>query len=107
MNISQSVGEQMSDITCALKAQEAKREQRADDLIQYINKECDGLADLITSERQSRIEHHNAMYKMLDDIYEGLKTEIITEKKQRELTEESILKLLEETTKRVEHSLHD
>jgi len=58
----------MADITGALKAQESKREQRADDLIKYINSECDELADLIASERQSRIEHHNAMYKMLDDI---------------------------------------
>ena len=58
-------------------------------------------------EKQSRIEHHQAMYKMLGDIFDGLTIEIMAEKRQREITEESILKLLEETTKRVEISIND
>ncbi len=57
-------------------------------------------------ERKVREETENTMLKMLEDMCTRLQAEIQNERSDREATEETLLKLLEETCSRVEMGLN-
>ena len=52
-----------------------------------------------------REETNHALHSMLDDMQKKLFAEISSEKKERQKTEETLIKLLEETCSRVESGL--
>ena len=58
-------------------------------------------------EKRMREDSQNTMYRMIGDMHGKITQEIQNERKERENTEEGLLKLLEETCSRVETGLRD
>ena len=58
-------------------------------------------------EKRMREDSQNTMYRMIEDMHGKITQEIQNERKERENTEEGLLKLLEETCSRVETGLRD
>jgi hypothetical protein len=52
-----------------------------------------------------REESQNTMFRMIENMHNQVVTEIMVERKERESTEETLIKLLEETCSRVEGGL--
>ena len=76
-------------------------------MIKKLGEEIHNFHELMNYEKRVREDSQNAMYRMIEDMHGKITQEIQNERKERENTEEGLLKLLEETCSRVETGLKD
>ena len=62
--------------------------------------------DMIENQSKAREETHNAYTSLVDNLDQKVRQELLREKKERESTEETLIKLLEDTCRRVELALN-
>ena len=81
------------------------REIGYDKLLKKIKEELGRMFENVEVQGKFRDETHKYITLGIDEMDSKMRAEIIREKKEREVTEETLIKLLEETCSRVEIGL--
>jgi len=71
-----------------------------------LSEDMEKFMEMLTHEKKIREDTEKTMVKMIEDVHGRITSDLMLERRERETTEETLLKLLEETCTRVENSLH-
>ncbi|GKT34383.1 Endoplasmic reticulum transmembrane helix translocase [Aduncisulcus paluster] len=108
-----SIEERVFAVRLELVKEKKAREEAEERQTREVSEEVGRIADALEQERRTRKEKYSALVRKLqdeisklqEDVSANIQVEIDKEKEDREGTEETILKLLEETVVGVEHGL--
>lgn len=97
--------EHINQLNCTVQAESTAREEAAEKLAQHVQNEFGKFEEEFAVEKNNCEESVTSMIKMLGDMQERLVREVDNERQERQTTEETLLKLLEESCMRVENTL--
>ncbi|CAG9319033.1 unnamed protein product [Blepharisma stoltei] len=89
----------------AVNRESQLRDESYEDLIKIIGQEMHVCFDHLENERKNRNEAHKLYERYINSMKERIKTEIEQEVKERENTEENLIRILEETCNRIEFAI--
>lgn len=81
------------------------RELGYDRLLKKIKEEMGRMYEVVENQGKVREESHRLYTNAVDEMDSKIRQEILRERKEREMTEETLIRLLEETCTRVEVGL--
>lgn len=81
------------------------RNETSDSIVRVFGEEVLKFQELLCKEKKEREEEHGKILTVLEQLNDAISFDISGEKKGRETSEEMLLKLLEETCSKIEHSL--
>eukprot|EP00708_Paratrimastix_pyriformis_P004795 GAFH01003726.1.p1 GENE.GAFH01003726.1~~GAFH01003726.1.p1 ORF type:complete len:268 (-),score=98.60 GAFH01003726.1:92-871(-) len=97
--------EEIQRLTEALESERHQREEKGEIIVRRMTDEMQALRAFLDEEKKARGEAIGALYQKIDEMGAQMSAATQTERRDREATEETLLKLLEETCNRVESGL--
>jgi transcription initiation factor IIF auxiliary subunit len=89
----------------AVESESNNREAGYEKMLKKIKDEMNRMYELVENQNKLREDSHKMYTALVDEMDQRIRQELIREKKEREMTEETLIKLLEDTCLRVESGL--
>ena len=100
-----SIEEKVNEIKDEIDWLNKSRVESHEKLAKKIGQEINSFHQLLSEVRTKRKQMHDSMFVMINDMQKAIVNELANEKKEREETEEQLIKLLEDMWVRMERSI--